>query len=220
LLQTFQLIQLILFFIPVFVLFGLGSLILIKSVLVIHRRWYLGVALPLLLATPFAILEYNQQSPNTLIGDWRFWLILGADLLLIILVFRLYRGWVVFGLNSDEIQTMMVGYFESQAMGVDLSSGQRHSRLGRVWEARVIQVAGFGQNAKIWILERSNEVILQADSATGACLIKKILPDLRKIEKPYIFNRHTLGILYIVLGVVLAVFGWIFFFEPRLILLE
>ena len=75
-----------------------------------------------------------------------------------------------------------------------------------------------GGKEKIWVIERFYEVVLRASSQQGVCLVRQLLPELRQVEQPYDFRRHAVGILYMLLGVVLAVFGWIFFFEPRLIL--
>ena len=46
------------------------------------------------------------------------------------------------------------------------------------------------------------------------------LVEIRNIKNTYDFSQHAIGVLYLVIAVVLAVFGWIYFFEPRLVLIE
>lgn len=219
-LQMLQILQLILFFIPVFTLLSLGAVILVKSVSVISRRWFLAVFLPLLIANPLAYIENRLTSETALGADWRLWLVIIADAVLVFVILRAFRGWAVYGFDADQVRALLQDYFRGQGLNSDGKEETRRSLWGQVWEGCVLSVELLEETASLWIIERFNEVHVRAHSSRGACLLKRALASVKQDEPHYDFSRHAVGILYLVLGVVLAVLGWIFFFEPRLILIE
>ncbi len=217
--QTLQIIQLVLFILPILTLFGMGGVILLKSVTIINRRWFLLIFLPLLFANPLAILENTLANPSRTV-DWRLWLILTADLALAVWLLLSFRGFMVYGLDSNETVELLKDLFQGQGLEVHLQAGKKRLLWGKTWDAKALTIDSQGQKKDIWIIERFHEVLVHTDSKVGLTRLKEILPSLRKIERPYAFKSHAMGVLYLVLGVVLAVLSWIFFFEPRLILIE
>jgi hypothetical protein len=213
-----QVAQVVLFFLPVLTLVILGAVILLRSVSVIHQKWYLGVFLPLLLATPLSLLENYLVGENAGLMDWRFWLIVAADLLLIVLVFYMLRGWVVYGLPLGAVQGLTAQTLSEQNLAATMVPGQKRSLWGNTLAAIIFQAAGKQGTDEIWLTERYHEVVLRASSRGAVGMLRPLIKALRQQSPPYDLRRHAVGILFILLGVVLAVFGWIFFFEPRLIL--
>lgn len=76
------------------------------------------------------------------------------------------------------------------------------------------------QNVDIRIRNRFNEIIVQAESKMGRQILKDLFPQILETKDAPMNKSRATGVLFIVLGLVFAVLGWIFFFEPRLILLE
>ena len=220
-LQALQIFQVVFFTIPVVILVGMGVYILITPIGFIPRRWFLGVFLPFLLANPLAIIEDQLSEGASLTSDWRFWLILVADLTLAGIILRIYRsGWLVCGIDADQLVRQLAAYFEDHGRTVAIRQDQKQPLLGRLWEAQVIQVSESGQVHEIWIMTRESEVRLQVETAVEASLVRRALIAMRQGERLTDFRLRAVGVLYIVLGLVIAFFGWIYFFEPRLILLE
>jgi len=220
LIQTIQVLQLILFIIPGLVLIAMGVVILIKPVSVINRRWYWFVFLPLILANPLALIENSPIWPGIGPINWRVGLILAADIFLVIWIILTFRGTMVFGLGASETLSILKETLQSMDYEVEMRTGEKRVLLGRALEARILNVSRADVFAEIWISERFNEVVIRTDSKAGRSILKTVLASLRQMEKPYDFKDHVMGVLYIVLAVVFAVLGWIFFFEPRLILID
>lgn len=217
--QTLQIIQLVLFILPILALFGMGGVILLKSVSIINRRWFLLIFLPLLFANPLAILENTLAEPSKA-ADWRLWTILMADLALGVWILHSFRGFMVYGVDAAETVQLLKGQFQDQGFEVHLGIGKKRLLWGKTWDAKVLTLDLQGLKKEIWVIERFQEVLVSTDSKFGLTHLKQILPALRRVERPYGFKSHAIGVLYLVLGVVLAVLSWIFFFEPRLILIE
>lgn len=218
--ESIQVLQLILFIIPGVVLVTMGVVILAKSVSVINRRWYWAVFLPLLLANPLALIENSPIWPGIGPVNWRVWLILAADIFLVVWIILTFRGYMVFGVNVGETQSTLKETLESMGYEVKIRTGEKRVLWGRAWEAHIMDVSRSGQSVEIWMTERFNEMVVRAETTSGRRLLQAALPSLRQLEKPYLFKDHVMGILFIVLAVVFAVLGWIFFFEPRLIFIE
>lgn len=218
--QTLQTLQLILFAVPVVVLIGLGVVILIRPVSVISRRWFLAVFLPILLANPLALLEDNLQVGGPAVFGWRFWVILIADLAMVVWIVYSFKGFTVYGLTQEEVLTHLTAMLTEQDRSVTTRQGERPSLMGKAREGRVLSFEYEGGIEEIWIAEQYHEVHIRAASAQGRRFLRGAFASLRKVQKPYNFSWHAMGVLYIILAVVFAVFSWIFFFEPRLILIE
>jgi hypothetical protein len=215
-----QIIQLILFFIPVGALLALGVLFLSRSVVILNRRWYLFVFIPLIFANPFALIENNVVNGISVIGDWRFWLVVVVDIILMAGGTFLFRGFHVIGLNASESMAVLKDLCEKKYDVVNLHMGEKQTFWGETRKAMILTIEDQEKHWTVWVMEKQGEVQLQADSGESTDLIKQVVPILRKIRKAYVFNDHVLGVLFIVFAVVLAVFGWIFFFEPRLVLID
>ncbi len=213
-------LQLILFSMPIVSFTVLGVFILLKPVAVINRRWYLAVVIPLLLANLLALIETNLGNNYSLAADWQFWLVVVVDIAMLIGSILVFRGFLIFGLTGSEIMEIMKQNFEAKQIVSRLHAGEKKSILGTPSRAIILTIEDQDTEREIWITESLGEVILRADSKNGFGLAREAMPELRRLKKPFIFKQHTMGILYIVLAVVLAVFGWIFFFEPRLILVD
>jgi len=218
--ETLQTLQLTLFAIPVVVLIALGVVILIRPVSVISRRWFLAVFLPILLANPLALLEDNLQVGGPAVFGWRFWVILVADLAMVAWIVYSFRGFTVYGLTKEEVLTHLTAVLTEQGRSVTTRQGERSSLMGKAREGRVLSFEYEGGVEEIWIAEHFYEVHIRAESAAGRRYLRGAFASLRKMQKSYNFSRHAMGVLYIILAVVFAVFSWIFFFEPRLILIE
>jgi len=218
--QTLQILQIILFSIPIGALLVLGIVILAMPVVVINRRWYLLMFFPLILANLIAMLESNLADVLSIAGNWRLWLVMVGDALLLGIGIFLFRGFQVIGLDDSEVMAGLREFYLQKHFDVQCSTGEKQIPWGEKRKAMIISVKDQELEEDLWVEEKPGEVILRADSARGLALIRQALPELRQIEKPNLIKTHLLGILFIVLAVVIAVLGWIFFFEPRLILIE
>ena len=69
----------------------LGLLILLKPVLILHRRIFLLIFLPLLLANPLALLEEFSLPGEIPSLDWRLVLVLVFDLGLIVAAYWFFQ---------------------------------------------------------------------------------------------------------------------------------
>jgi len=218
--QILQIMQLILFSLPIIALLGIGVVILLRPVSILSRRWTLAVFLPLLVANPLALLENNYLATSFDTLDWRIGLILVADIVLVVGAFWISQGFMVYGITAPDAEEMLVRTLEEQGLVIEVHSGEKQVLGGRVWHARILSVTTEGRTEDIWITERYNEILIRADSRVGLGILKKGLPSLRKSTRHYDFKAHAMGILYIILAIVFAVLSWIFFFEPRFILID
>lgn len=220
LLQTLQMLQISLFAVPVLGLFILGLLILTKPVLIFHRRVLLLALLPLLLANPLALIEEYTVPEVRPALDWRLGLALAADLGLIIAGRWLFRGWLIYGLSEENIRETLKNWFIKHGWEPDFQPGTRNTWWGGKRQAQRLQISEDGQTFTFWLLGQGSEVRLEGETREVEKHLRQALPGLNQIETTYDFEEHLTGVLYLVLAIILAVMGWIFFFEPRLILIE
>ena len=219
-LETLQILQISFFAATVLGLFILGLLILIKPVLIFHRRLFLLIFLPLLLANPLALIEEYALIEGTPSPDWRLWLTLVVDLGLIAAGVWLLSGWLVYGLSEEEAADAIQAWCTAQGWELNHQPDTRNTWWGGSRQARRFQASKDDQNLVFWRLSEGSEIRLQGESREAKIFLRQALPALRQGDQPYQLQKHLTGILYIVLSVILAVLGWIFFFEPRLILIE
>jgi len=219
-LQILQILQISLFILPVLGLFILGLLILIQPVFIFHRRLYLLIFLPLLLANPLALIEEYVLPEATPSLDWRLWLVLVVDFGLVAAGYLLLSGCLAYGLSEEGVENSLQSWFEAQGWEFRASTGTRSTWWGGQQTARHLQASSGNQSLTLWLLSQGGEVRIQGETHEDQKFIHKALPTLRQVEKPYHFQDHLTGLLYIVLAVVLAVLSWIFFFEPRLFLID
>lgn len=213
--QSLQILQLSLFGVSILVLLALGAVILLNPVSVINRRWYLAVFLPLLLASPAAFF-----SEDTVSSDWRTWLVAVAGVAVVVVLVVVLRGYLVYGLGVDAVESALMRFIQADGGSVKSSSAERHSFWGSGRPARVLSIVQKSQQGFIWLTSRFNEVLIQADSAEATALLRQALPALRQVDQDESdFSSRATGILYCVVALVFAVMSWIFFFEPRLVLL-
>jgi hypothetical protein len=213
--QILQILQVILFSIPTLTLLGMGIVILSHSVSIIDRRIYLSIFIPLLLANTLALFEGAGIRLY-----WRTWLILGADLVLILGIVWFSHGFQVYGLTAEMAVIVMENTFRQQGYTVYTEATEKHDLWGRTRAAYLLTAQKTGEAHLFWIISRFNEVSIRAKKRTDTGHLHKALPALRQQKVPYDFKAHAIGVLYIVLALVFAVLTWIFFFEPRLILIE
>lgn len=214
--HTLQILHVILFGIPILALLGIGTLILHRSVSIVNRRWFLVVFIPLLLSNILAFFAENGQLRT----DWRTWLILGADLALILGAIWVACGFQVYGLSAEVIEKVITEVLHQQGFTVKAHSAEKRDIWGRARDARRLTAVNSDQTHIFWITERFNEVLIRAERASDTKILRLALPALRELKVVYEFKAHAVGVLYIVLALVFAVLTWIFFFEPRLILPE
>lgn len=219
-LKSLQVLQLILFTVPIGTLIVLGVIMLSKSIIVLQRRLYLLVVFPLILANLLAILENNLTNQSPPFSNWRFWLVILADLAFFVLAMWLFRGFQVIGLDASETMGVLKDSFEESDNIVHLSVDEKRTLWTNYPNALILVVQQPDGVMEFWAVERQYEVLLKSDSPQGNAQLRKLLPRLRNIKKPYDFQAHAVGVLYIVLALVIAVLGWIFFFEPRLIIVD
>ena len=213
--QSLQILQLSLFGVSILVLLALGAVILLNSVSVVNRRWYLAVFLPLLLASPAAFF-----SEDTVSSDWRTWLVAVAGVAVVVVLVVVMRGYLVYGLGVDAVESALVRFIQADGGSVKSSFAERHSFWGSGRPARVLSIVQKSQQGFIWLTSRFNEVLIQADSAEATALLRQALPALRQVDQDESdFSSRATGFLYCVVALVFAVMSWIFFFEPRLVLL-
>jgi len=220
LIQTLQTLQLILFAIPLLTLLAIGTVILIKPVSAINRRWMLLVFLPMLLANLLAILENDSLSNDVVLSDWRLWLILVTDVALAVGIIFTFHGFIVYGLSATETEDTLVNILRAEGYEVEQRMGEKRVLWGRIRNAFILMVQNGDQSEDVWITSRGDEVLIRMDSPSGLHLLKKTLSAIQSTKTTYDFRAHAMGVLYIVLAVVFAGLSWIFFFEPRLILIE
>jgi len=220
LLQLLQTLQISFFALSVLGFLILGLLVLLKPVLILHRRVFLLIFLPLLLANPLAVLEEFALPGENAILDWRLVLVLVFDLALIVVAYWFFQGWVVFGLSTNEVEAALQDWFESREWSFDAQTAERTTFWGGKRNARRLEASQENQVHVFWLLRQGSEIRLEGENDEAKKILRRSMPVLRHVQKPYHFQDHIPGILYLVLAVVLAVLSWIFFFEPRLILLD
>ncbi len=215
-----MILTIILFAIPIVALLAMGTIILYRPVSVINRRWYLAIIAPLLAANPISLLGnlggegWSSSETLTLI------LILIADAAIITGFFWIFRGAVVHGLTEAETQQALKDLLEKEGHQVTLSTGEKSFLWARYPQARIIAFENSKISDEVWIAESVNEVVIRADSRNSHRLLTRTLPELRKIQKPYHFKDHAMGILYLVVALIFSALVWIYFFEPRLIVVN
>lgn len=213
--QILQILQVTMFTLSALSLLGIGLLILSRTVSIVDRRIYLLVFIPLLLANTLALFEGNGVPLN-----WRTWLILGADLVLIVGAIWLSRGFQVYGLNAEMAVDIVTETLRQQGYTVETKSAEKRDLWGRTRDACVLTAQKLNEEISLWIITRFNEVSIRTQQRSHTKYLRAALTALRQQEVPYDFKAHAVGVLYIILAVVFAVLTWIFFFEPRLILIE
>jgi hypothetical protein len=217
---TLQILQVTFFAIPILNLLIYGLIILIRPISVINRRLMLLIFLPLLLANLLAIWENDSMNDVSAIADWRLWLILVTDIVLGTgLAFGL-RGVAIYGLTDSDAAYLFAEALRAKGFEVESHSGAKRSLLAISQTANILTVKTEKGSEDIWLTSRSGEVLVRVKTRQGLTILRKVVPLVRSTQSEYVFSAHAMGILYIVLGVVLAVLSWIFFFEPRLILIE
>ena len=213
--QILQTLQVILFGIPTLVLAGIGVIILHQSVSLVNRRWFLAVLIPLLIANTLAV--FTETGPVNL--GWRTWLMLIANMVLIIGSLWVTHGIQVYGLSVEVIEQVLTAFLLQQGFIVDAHSAEKRDLWGRTRDARQLNVVKDELTHVFWITARFNEVLMRAERSADAYILKQSLPVLQEEKVPYDIKAHAVGVLYIVLALVFAVLTWIFFFEPQFILI-
>ena len=203
------------FSIPVLALLAIGILILSRSVSIIDQRIFLVVFIPLLLANTLAILEGDGLRL-----DWRAWLILIADLVLIPSALWLLHGFQIYGLKAESVETILTDTFRQQGFTVTTSTTEKRDLFGRTRDACLLTVENGDMRHQVSITERFNEVFVRAEQRASGMILRPALSALQCEKGPYEFKAHAVGILYIILALVFTLITWIFFFEPRFILIE
>jgi hypothetical protein len=220
LLQSLQILQIGLFAIPVLGLVTIGLLILIKPILILHRRYFLILFIPLLLANPLALLEETLLPGENTTLDWRLWIVLAVDLGLILAGYWLLGGWQIYGLSEAGATDAIKSWFNEHGWAIDAEVSARTTWWSNKRQARRFQAERENETLIFWLTIQGNEIQLQGENRKTQKYLRQMLANLQHAEKVFQIQEHMAGVLYIILGIVLAVLVWIFFFEPRLILIE
>jgi len=218
--QIIQVIQVILFCSPVITLLILGFVILIKPISVIDQRLFLVVFIPLLLANMLAVVEESLSNGNPLGNNWRFWLTLMVDISLILMVLFAFRGVLIYGMSAAQVEAALTQVFRGRGVLVRSHAVKRRTVLGGEQNARALDIHRSDQHKPIYIMDKVNEVLIQGLSRAAAADMSKALPDGESQGNAHQVQSHRIGVLYLVLALIFAVVVWIFFFEPRLVLIE
>ena len=213
--EKLQILQVILFSIPSLALLAIGILILSRSVSIINQRIFLAVFIPLLLANTLAILEGDGLRL-----DWRAWLILVADLVLITGAVLIMRGFQVYGLEAETVESVLAEALGKQGFTVISRHEEKRDLWGKTRGACLLTVENGDMHHQVWITERFNEVFIRVEQRSSGKILRPALLALRDETVPYEFTAHAVGLLYIILAIVFALLTWIFFFEPRFILID
>ena len=213
--QVLQILQVALFSISVLTLLGIGVVILARAVSIIDRRIFVVVVIPLLLANTLTFFNGDGFFLN-----WRTWLILGADLVLIIAVLLFSHGFQVYGLDAETVAKVTSEIYLQQGYSVETNVAQKRDLWGRTRDAYLLTIQKGDSKYQVWIVKRFNEVSIRTQQRRDSGILHPVVTALQQQKVSYEFKDHAAGLLYIVLAVVLAVLSWIFFFEPRLILVE
>jgi len=218
---TLKILQVSLFAVPVIVLIVLGLVILLRPVAVINRRWLMLTFLPLLVANLLATVMGDMQNGIDLLPDWHFWAIVAVDATLAVGIGIWLRGVALYGLPLATAESLCREALETQGHSVTTRVDEKRTLLTTVPQATILTVTIEGREEEFWLTLRGGEVMIRMDSRRGMSLLKqKVLPALRGHQMPYDFQAHAMGALYLVLAVMLLTFGWIYFFEPRLLFVE
>lgn len=219
-LQFLQTLQISLFAISILGLLIMGLLILIKPVFICHRRWLLLVFVPLLLANPLSLIEELALTGEMPSINWRLLLVMVVDLGLIIAGYWIFSGWFVHGLTIVETEIALKDWFKNHGWSLNSRSAEKSSFWGGKRQAKRLEMIKERQSFSIWLTAQGSEIRLEGENGDAKKQLRQALPILNQVERPYHFQEHLAGALYLVLGIVIAVLGWIFFFEPRLILID
>ncbi len=218
--QILKILQVILFSIPIMALLVIGLIILSRSIAILNRKWLLLVFLPLLMANIVAIFTNESLGFQTLVADWQFWLILGVDLALVVVGAITLRGYAVYGLTPEQVEQALVQAMADAGYTATTAQVEWKSNWGRAAEAIIITWEAEGQSRSCAITSQTGEVMIRTKSRSDLKPLSAFIGEIRQINNAYEFSQHAVGVLYLVIAFVLAVFGWIYFFEPRLILIE
>jgi hypothetical protein len=214
--QALQALQVILFGIPSLVLLGIGVIILRHAVSIVNRRWFLAVLIPLLIANTLTIFTDDGQ----LNLSWRTWLMQGANIVLMLGSLWVTHGFQVYGLGIEAVEQVLTQVLQRQGFTVNANSAEKRDLWGQTRDACRLTAVKDEQAHVFWITARYNEVLMRAERSGDSNILGQSLPTLREEAVPYDFKAHAVGVLYIVLALVFTVLTWIFFFEPRFILIE
>ncbi len=219
-LRFFQILQIGFFTIPILGLILLGFLILIKPIFILHRRYNLLAFVPLLLANLLALIEKFTISGGKLALNWQLVLVVAVDLSLIIGGVWLLRGWQIYGLSQVEAANTLKRWFDERGWTIITENTEKSTWWGTLHQANKGQATRGDEALTFWLTRQGNQVQLQGENRKAQHYLHQTLSSLQHVEKPDQTRGHLAGVLYIILGIVLAVLVWIYFFEPRLILIE
>ena len=218
--EILKIFQVILFSIPVLALLVTGLIILLRPIAVLNRKWLLLFFLPLILANIAAIFTNESIGFQMLVTDWQFWLILCVDLAMAVVGAVTIRGYAVYGLTPEQVEQVLLQAMTDAGYPATAARGHWKSNWGRASEAIIVTWEAGGGSRSCAITSRLGEVIIHTQSRSDLKPLSAFIGDLRHRTNEYEFSQHAVGVLYLVMAVILAVFGWIYFFEPRLVLIE
>jgi hypothetical protein len=132
----------------------------------------------------------------------------------------LLHGFQVYGLKAETVETVLAEAFRQQGFTCRTSNTEKRDLWGRTREACLLSVENAHMRHQVSITARFNEVFIRAEQRSSGKILRSALPALQGETVPYELKAHAVGVLYIILALVFALLTWIFFFEPRFILIE
>ncbi len=130
------------------------------------------------------------------------------------------RGFLVFGLSTGELEEVLTEGCREMGMQVTANEEEETLLLGGEETVHILHIEGGQETMEIKIRNRFNEITIQVEPRAETGRLRGIFPLLKDAKVASKCRSRATGVLYLILGLVFAVLGWIFFFEPRLILLE
>ncbi len=218
-LEVLQIVQVALFTLPILYLLVMGLVILLRPVAVLNRRWLLLVFLPLLVANPLAFAEADLRNDVAVVSDWAFWALVGVDLLLAGGGLWLFRGYSVYGLDEAQVRDGLVEALRAAGRTAAVSQDEQKTLLSKPQNVTTLTVTQGGAAETIWLTARAGEVVVHTRSRVMMKQLRPALASVGKNQREGGSPQRALGVLYLVVAVVFAVLTWIFFFEPRILVL-
>lgn len=210
-------IQVGLFAFSALVLFVIGFIILLKPVVILHQRWLILVILPLLLANSLSLFLNISEGMALQPSDWRFWLVIAADIAIIVYLVRNLRSYEVHGLRAIRAADLLEQSWQSAGSPVR----RERQELSNWWgNSRTVDLLQIDESHSVSVSDYLNEALIRANNRETGQMLRSQFAELRAGKEARSPRLRPMGILYLVVSTVFAVLVWILFFEPRLILIE
>jgi hypothetical protein len=100
-----------------------------------------------------------------------------------------------------------------------VSQGEQKTLLSKPQNVTTLTVTQGEAAGTLWLTARAGEVVIHTRSRVMMKQLRPALASVGKNQREGGSPNRALGVLYLVVAVVFAVLTWIFFFEPRILVL-